>query len=154
MAADLILCPACLERIIPLDAEGCECGECPICAVWDLELSEEEARSHQHTPEQRAEVRRHYLVAPGREEEVRREIEIARRPIRHLLGTVVSLVLMTIEIFVVAGMAFWLLFPSFKELMVGSILMVACMLLRGVNTYLVVYSLFVPGIKVGERYIA
>lgn len=153
MAADLILCPACLERIIPLDAERCECGECPICAVWDLELSEEEARSHQHTPEQRAEVRRHYLVAPGREEEVRREIEIARRPIRHLLGTVVSLVLMTIEIFVVTAITFLLLKPLLMGPTIGVAFFLATIFIGGFFAYIVVFSWFVPTIKVGERYV-
>ncbi len=106
MAEDLILCPACLERIVPLDADRCECGECPICAGYMDGCVDEKPTDHQHTSDERAYVRQLYWVAPARVEEVRAGIRRSKNPLRRSVATAVSLVGMTLAIFGITGLCF------------------------------------------------
>jgi hypothetical protein len=149
MAEDLILCPACLERIIPLDTDRCECGECPICAGYFDDSFDEKPADHQHTSQERAYVRQLYWVAPDRVDEVRAGIRRCQSSWRHFFATVVSVVGMTIAIFGIAGLCFWVLRAVVPAWM-GGILTTIALLVGAIPTYFFLYRLVVPSLIVGE----
>lgn len=150
MAEDLILCPACLERIVPLDADRCECGECPICAGYMDGCVDEKPTDHQHTSDERAYVRQLYWVAPDRVEEVRAGIRRSKNPLRRSVATAVSLVGMTLAIFGITGLCFWLLPAAALGGWLAPILSTLGVLVAGLTVYLLLYSLIVPSLIVGE----